>query len=295
MLFRALLAPIAAALVLAGGFAAATGVQAQDRSEDRACSRAGEAWSSAAASNAISLYSLEWAPFGASEMGWETYLPLLQHELGTGCDADTPDFAAALAAWQARYDLIPTGIFDQPSFQVLKGVLQERRPFVMARVRNECPEPPPINLLGYLSPEEEHADRLTRLLRRDVLDAYRRMAVAARAEVPDAAADPELLQIFSAFRDPEADAARCAAQGNCDGLRRAVCSPHRTGTAVDIHVGHVAGMGVDSTDPLSRRHMAEGPAYRWLVANASRFGFTPYVFEPWHWEWTGDDTAAGGR
>ena len=95
--------------------------------------------------------------------------------------------------------------------------------------------------------------------------------------------------------DPEADAARCAAQGNCDGVRRAACSPHRTGTAIDIHVGHVAGMGVDSTDPLSRRHMAQGPAYRWLVANASRFGFTPYVFEPWHWEWTGDDTAAGGR
>jgi len=295
MLFRALLAPIAAALVLAGGFAAATGVQAQDRSEDRACSRAGEAWSSAAASNAISLYSLEWAPFGASEMGWETYLPLLQHELGTGCDADTPDFAAALAAWQARYDLIPTGIFDQPSFQVLKGVLQERRPFVMARVRNECPEPPPINLLGYLSPEEEHADRLTRLLRRDVLDAYRRMAVAARAEVPDAAADPELLQIFSAFRDPEADAARCAAQGNCDGLRRAVCSPHRTGTAVDLYVGQIVGLGVDSTDPASRLMMTRGATYRWLVQNAGRFGFVPYLYEPWHWEWVGAGAAMGAR
>ena len=96
-------------------------------------------------------------------------------------------------------------------------------------------------------PEEEHADRLTRLLRRDVLDAYRRLVAAARAEVTEVARDPEMLQIFSGFRDPEADAARCAAQGNCDGVRRALCSPHRTGTAVDLYVGQLFDLGVDST------------------------------------------------
>ncbi|MDP2763433.1 MAG: M15 family metallopeptidase, partial [Brevundimonas sp.] len=104
-------------------------------------------------------------------------------------------------------------------------------------------------------------------------------------EVPEIAADPELLQIFSGFRDPEADAARCAASGNCDGLRRAVCSPHRTGTAVDLYVGQIVGLGVDNTSPASRLHMSRGATYRWLVRNAGRFGFTPYAFEPWHWEW----------
>mgnify|MGYP000698710948 CR=1 FL=1 len=99
------------------------------------------------------------------------------------------------------------------------------------------------------------------------------------------AADPELLQIFSGFRDPEADAARCAQQGNCDGLRRAICSPHRTGTAIDLYVGRLPGSGVDSTAPASRAHMSQGAAYRWLVENAGRFGFTPYVYEPWHWEY----------
>lgn len=282
--------------ILAAAFLAVLGgagaVQAQ---EAQICDRPTNAWDSAAQANGISLYTLEWSPFGSPEWGWETYTPLIQREIGTPCDPASPAFAEALAGFQARYGLVGSGQFDQATFQVFRGLWQERRPFVMARVRGECPEPPPISLLGYLSPQEEHAERMTRLLRRDVLDAYRRMAAAARAEVPAIAADPELMQIFSGFRDPEADAARCAAQGNCDGLRRAVCSPHRTGTAIDIHVGHVAGMGVDSTDPLSRRHMAQGPAYRWLVANASRFGFTPYVFEPWHWEWTGDDTAAGGR
>lgn len=253
----------------------------------QACQSSGNSWAGPAFANAISVYSLEWAPFGPNESGWETYLPLIQKEIGSDCSPASQDFAAALAAFQGRHALVPTGQFDQATFQVFRGLWQERRPFVMARLRDECPDPPPIRELGYLEAPEEHADRLTRLLRRDVLEAYRRMVAAARAEVPAVAADPELLQIFSGFRDPEADAARCAAQGNCDGLRRAVCSPHRTGTAVDLYVGQAPGLGVDNTSFASRSHMARGPTYRWLVANAGRFGFVPYVFEPWHWEWVG--------
>lgn len=251
------------------------------------CATAGDAWSGQAFANAISVYSLEWAPFGQAEMGWEAYVPLLQHELRTECAATTADFAAALAQFQGRYGLVPTGIFDQPTFAVLKGVLQERRPFVMARVRNECPDPPPLPELSYLTVDEEHADRLTRLLRRDTLAAYRQLAAAARRDVPEARANPELLQIFSGFRDPEADAARCAAQGNCDGVRRAVCSPHRTGAAIDLFVGQLAGFDVDSTDPAARLALSRTPTYRWLVANAGRFGFVPYLYEPWHWEYVG--------
>ncbi len=253
----------------------------------QACQSGGDAWAGPAFANAISVYSLEWAPFGSNEFGWETYLPLIQKELGTDCAPTTQDFAVALAAFQGRHALVPTGQFDQATFQVFRGLWQERRPFILARLRDECPDPPPIRELGYLEAPEEHADRLTRLLRRDVLEAYRRMVAAARAEVPAVAADPELLQIFSGFRDPEADAARCATQGNCDGVRRAVCSPHRTGTAVDLYVGQAPGLGVDNTSPASRLHMSQGPTYRWLVQNAGRFGFVPYVFEPWHWEWVG--------
>ena len=253
----------------------------------RGCDTVGADWSGQALANAISVYSLEWSPFGQVELGWETYVPLLQQELRTDCAPTTADFAAALAQWQGRYALTPTGVFDQPTFAVLKGVLQERRPFVMARTRGECPDPPPLLQLGYLSAEEEHADRLTRLLRRDTLDAYRRMAAAARREVPETQANPELLQIFSGFRDPEADAARCASQGNCDGVRRAVCSPHRTGAAVDLFVGQLAGFGVDSTDPAARLALSRTATYRWLVANAARFGFVPYLYEPWHWEFVG--------
>jgi len=257
------------------------------------CETQRQVWADQAVANAISLYSLEWTPFGATEVGWGAYLPLLQNELGTDCEPGASGFAAALATFQARYALPATGVFDQATFEVLKGVLQERRPFVMARVRDECPDPPPLRELGYLEAPEEHADRLTRLLRRDVLASYRRMVAAARAEVPEVRNDPELLQIFSGFRDPEADAARCAAERNCDGLRRAVCSPHRTGTAVDLYVGQLLGMGVDSTHPESRQHMTQGATYRWLVKNAGRFGFVPYIYEPWHWEWTGASAGYG--
>lgn len=243
-------------------------------------------WGAPALANAASHYSMQWTPFGPPEWGWETYLPLIRKELATGCATNSPGFARALAVFQSDHGLPPTGWFDPATFQVFRGLWQERRPFIMERVRQQpCPDPPPLYQLGYLVESEEHADRLTRLLRRDVLAAYRLMVAAAREEVPEVAANPELLQIFSGFRDPEADAARCAAQGNCDGLRRAVCSPHRTGTAVDLYVGQVPGLGVDDTSPGSRLHMSRTATYRWLVANAHRFGFVPYVYEPWHWEW----------
>jgi len=281
---RAVLSMLAALPLLFGAVLGAGEARAQGAAE--VCDTGQVEWGAPALANAISHYSLEWTPFGPTEWGWETYLPLIQKELGTGCAPGSPRFAKALAEFQYGHGLPATGWFDQATFQVFRGLWQERRPFIMSRVREEpCPEPPPLYQLGYLVESEEHADRLTRLLRRDVLDAYRRLVAAARAEVPEVAADPELLQIFSGFRDPEADAARCAAQGNCDGLRRAVCSPHRTGTAVDLYVGQLAGLGVDNTSPASRLHMSRSTTYRWLVQNAHRFGFVPYVYEPWHWEW----------
>lgn len=287
MLIRSLLIAVAAM---------ALGLSSPARAQEAEICDASAEWDGAAFANAMSLTTLEWTPFDRMEWGWETYLPLVQREIGSRCAPSSGRFAQALAAFQVRYQLPANGVFDAATFQVLRGLLQERRPFVMARVRQEpCPAPPSLADLGYLVAEEEHADRLTRLLRRDVLDAYRNMVAAARAEVWEVANDPEKLQIFSGFRDPEADAARCAQQGNCDGLRRAVCSPHRTGTAVDLYVGHAPGLGVDDTSPASRLYMSQTPTYQWLVRNAGRFGFVNYVYEPWHWEWVGPTSESGGR
>ena len=114
------------------------------------------------------------------------------------------------------------------------------------------------------------------------------MVAAARAEQPALTGRPDLLTVFSGYRSPEHDAARCAIEGNCQGVVRAACSAHRTGLAMDLTLDTAPGYRVDSTDDVNRLAMSRGLAYRWLVANAARFGFVNYGFEPWHWEWTGE-------
>ena len=64
------------------------------------------------------------------------------------------------------------------------------------------------------------------------------------------------------------------------------------GRAMDLYVGQAPGYGPDSTADPNRLVMSKSPAYRWLVANAHRYGFVPYAFEPWHWEWIGTTQAA---
>ena len=125
-------------------------------------------------------------------------------------------------------------------------------------------------------------------LRAGALAAYEAMRSAARAEDPRIAADGRLMMLFSAYRSPQFDAARCAREGNCQGIVRASCSAHRTGLAMDLYLGAAPGFAPDSSADANRLFISRGPAYRWMVLNASRFGFVNYPFEPWHWEWTGE-------
>ena len=251
------------------------------------CSDAPEAFVRAADANARTLEDLDWAPFGQPEKGWQVYDLLVGREIGAVCGSGTPVFAEKLAAFQARYQLSADGVFTPATFEVVKGLLQERRPFVMARLAKICPDAPSEAELVPVPKEAETFGREGRLIRADAFAAYQRMVAAARAELPALKDDPKALTIFSAYRSPESDAARCDEQGNCDGLRRAACSSHRTGTAIDLNVGWIPGVAADSTSPENRLLQTRTAPYRWLVMNAARFGFVNYPYEPWHWEWIG--------
>ncbi|HEY5107140.1 MAG TPA: D-alanyl-D-alanine carboxypeptidase family protein [Caulobacteraceae bacterium] len=240
----------------------------------------------AAARNAVSLETLAWSPFGRSETGWAIYEPLIAREIGAACPPASPAFAGALARWQTRVGLPGSGIIDVASFSRLKRIWQDRRPFVAAS-HLACPAPPAETSLARARVTESYGGKAI-WLRPRALGAYRAMIASARAQSPAVAADPRLLTIFSAYRSPAYDDARCAREANCQGVVRASCSAHRTGLAVDLFLGAAPGFGPDASADSNRLAISQGPAYAWLVRNADRFGFVNYPFEPWHWEWVGE-------
>ncbi|WP_232793374.1 D-alanyl-D-alanine carboxypeptidase family protein [Caulobacter hibisci] len=246
----------------------------------------------AAEANAESLNTRTWAPFGRQEVGWTIYAPRIGAELATACGPGTTRFAAALAGWQAAHRLTPTGILDDATFDAMRVRWTLARPFAAINARGECPNAPAPSGLNTARPDEVYGGKPAQL-RPGALDAYRRMVEAARKDGVVSSRDPRVLTIFSSFRDPAADAARCARDNNCQGVTRTICSAHRTGLAVDLFIAAAPGYGPDSSADDNRRFMARSDVYRWLVVNAGRFGFVNYVFEPWHWEWTGEPPLPG--
>jgi hypothetical protein len=239
----------------------------------------------AAASNAASLKSAEVKPFGRQETGWRVYAAQTGATIGTVCAPSSNRFAAKLASWQARHRLPPTGTMDEATLAALKDGWQSARPFIAA-FADGCPAPAADHDLADAKTREGWLGKQTQL-DADALAALRKMVAAARAEDERIARDKHMLTIVSAYRSPAYDAAKCAGS-KCNGIAKAKCSAHRTGTAVDLYVGAAPGFSPVSSDDENRLHQTKTPAYQWLVKNAARFGFVNYVFEPWHWEWVGE-------
>lgn len=239
---------------------------------------------SAAAANAASLDTIAWSPFRRPEIGWVIYGPQIAATIATSCPPDSPGFAAALARWQAAQRLPATGVLDAPGFTALNARWTANRPFVAATRNGGCPPPPEPAQLATATQPESYIGK-TIQLRGDTLAAWRRLVAAAQRDLPGMKSDPRWLTIFSGFRAPLDDDVRCMIDNNCQGVTRATCSAHRTGLAIDAYVGVAPGFGPDSTADANRRVMSQTAVYRWLVRHAREYGFTNYVFEPWHWEW----------
>jgi zinc D-Ala-D-Ala carboxypeptidase len=278
------LAAIVAIALTAGQLALRDGGHPADGESSEAC-QAKPAFAAEAQLNAQTLRTAGWSAFGRPETGWEVYVPLTAHEIGTRCAADSSGFAEALAKWQSDHHLGARGAMDEATMRALDRIWQARRAFVVVSARGICPAPP--TALVNARSDEGYGGKAIQL-RAGTLDAYRRLVSAARKAEPVLSADRRKLTIFSGYRDPAADAARCAAQRNCNSVVRATCSAHRTGLAMDLYLGAAPGFAPDSSADPNRLSQSRSIAYLWMVAHAHEFGFVNYPFEPWHWEWTGE-------
>ena len=243
------------------------------------------AFLSAASQNAILKNELTWTFGGKQQHGWYLYDLLISKTLNTDDDSESSDFAAALAHWQKRTGLQPDGVLDEDAFMQLVSQWQSNR----LKIRDY---PSPDQLLTAPPADFYDPSRLPELrqVERKTYEAYKRMIAAAIAEpslrlartsASELAPNERYFKIVSAFRSREYQDELRRKSPNSGTAGLALNSPHFTGRALDLYVG---GDPVDTKDS-NRAIQVNTPAYRWLVRNAERFGFRPYFYEPWHWEY----------
>jgi LAS superfamily LD-carboxypeptidase LdcB len=216
---------------------------------------------------------------GKQQRGWYLYKPLISALVGTNQPADTNEFAAAISRWQARQRLSPTGVLDEESIYAMVGHWQS------LRIRDRSYPQPDQLVTGSLEDfyDQSRPEEL-RQVHRETYTAYKQMILAAKADPlvgPTLAGNAKYLKIISSFRSREYQEKLRRESPNAGRAGLAINSPHFTGRALDIYVG---GEPVETKDS-NRSIQIQTPVYLWLTRNAHRFGFRPYFYEPWHWEY----------
>lgn len=243
-------------------------------------------FSTAATANATLRNDLTWTFGGKQQRGWYLYDLLISKTLNTQDDPATSDFAASIAAWQKRRGLAADGILDEDALMSMVSQWQGNRlKNRAAATPDQLLTAPPADFY-----DPSRADEL-RQVEHSTYAAYKQMIAAAIADPtlklahtsPDQlAAKEQYFKIVSAFRSREYQENLRRKSPNAGSAGLAVNnSPHFTGRALDLYVG---GSPVDTKD-ANRALQVNTPAYQWLVKNAERFGFRPYFYEPWHWEY----------
>jgi LAS superfamily LD-carboxypeptidase LdcB len=238
----------------------------------------------AAQQNRLLKDNLSWTFGGKQQRGWAIYIPLIQSLIGTEDDATGDVFAASLARWQKRAGLKASGVLDEPTLMRMISTWQAQR--LKSRV---YPQPDQL----YTVPPAEFYDSSRanelRQVERQTYAAYKRMLAAAVADSSlqlatkngELAASEKYLKIISAFRSREYQDRLRKLEPGAGRAALAVNSPHFTGRALDLYVGGEPTITKDHNRALQ----TQTRAYKWLVKNAPRFGFCPYFYEPWHWEY----------
>ncbi len=249
-------------------------------------------FAAAAERNRLLKYELGWAFGGKQQRGWYLYTPLISRLLETDGDAAADDFAGALSRWQKGAGLPASGVLDGETLYRMVSTWQG------ARLKNKEYATPDMLLTAPVADfyDPSRPDAL-RQVERETYAAYKRMVAAAAADptsglkataAGELAPEEKFLKIVSSFRSREHQAALRAQSPGSGRAGLAVNSPHFTGRALDLYVG---GEPVETKD-ANRALQVQTPAYRWLVKNADRFGFRPYYYEPWHWEYVGNGDVA---
>ncbi|HKQ03691.1 MAG TPA: D-alanyl-D-alanine carboxypeptidase family protein [Blastocatellia bacterium] len=244
-------------------------------------------FASAASRNADLQDSLTWAFGGKSQRGWRLYAPLVGGLIGADSAQTSGDFAAQLSRWQQQHGASANGILDNNTWSQMVSNWQANR--LKDHSRPTAEEVVTIPTTECYDPSRPEALR----------QAERRTYAAYKQMIAAAASDPSLglqvtgdgqladsekyFKVVSALRTPEYQAQLRAQSPNSGRAGLAVNSPHFTGRALDLYVG---GEPVSTKDD-NRAIQTQTKAYRWLVKNAGRFGFRPYFYEPWHWEYVG--------
>ncbi|MCI0387377.1 MAG: M15 family metallopeptidase [Acidobacteria bacterium] len=235
------------------------------------------AFAAAAEQNARLKLDLNWTFSAKQQRGWYLYVPLIQRLLNTDSGPETNAFALALSNWQRSMGLAATGVLTQETWMRMVAAFQSRR------IKDRST--PPSQRLALVSASEffdpERPESL-RYVERQAYAAYKKIVAAASAELSlKPGSNEQWLKIVSAFRSPAYQAQLRKQNPRSGRAALALHSPHFTGRALDVYVG---GEPV-STNDQNRAIQVNTKVYRWLVKNADRFGFYPYFYEPWHWEY----------
>ena len=252
---------------------------------DSVAENASSNFAPAAEHNAALQNELVWTFGGKQQRGWYLYNSLIAQVLNTQNDVSSGRFAASLASWQKKIGLNASGVLDEESLKAMTSEWQRNRLKDRTYAQPDQLVTAPVS--DFYDPE-----RLAELrqVERETYAAYKRLLAAAIADpslnlahTPNGELAPteKYFRIVSAFRSRDYQDQLRRQSPNAGSAGLAVNSPHFTGRALDFYVG---GDPVDTKDS-NRAIQVKTPVYQWLVRNPERFGFRPYFYEPWHWEY----------
>ena len=245
--------------------------------------------SQAAKRNSLLRTDLKWGFGSKQQRGWYLYTPLISRLIDTRHGPTSNGFASAVARWQKNSGLAPSGVLDDQTLYKMIAEWQGKR------IKDRTPALPgqvfTAPIADFYDPTRD--EELLKV-ERGTYAAYKRLVAAAIAERSlglargakkgELAQGEKYLKIISSLRTREYQEKLRRESPHSGSAGLAVNSPHFTGRALDLYVG---GEPVDTLDS-NRAVQVQTRVYLWLVRNAERFGFRPYFYEPWHWEYVGE-------